>query len=394
MHSHWSPGAWVEFSTLHGAGSQWPWAIEPKPRDVAHETIVTLAAGTWLSVGILDLAWGRCAIPNWGGPFPWNLTFEAIRTPTICAIAADAILDAVTRCRITAANGMWSTPHYSALEPILALAFQPSSFRVCHCTLCRVAISCPATVDVPLRFALKAICTTTVRTREIVRTVEIALCWVAVSCPAPVAVPVRLALKALCTTAVGTGDAVGTMEIALCWVAVSCPAAVAVPVHYALKALCTTAVGTGDTVGTVEIALCWVAISYPAVVAVPVRFALEAICTTTLGTGDTVGTAKIALRCGARALRIGAIPGDLTDKALVTSTLSAIPWIRLPTAAALRTVSTIYLPIHHLPACPPICRITYLLIYQSTYLPIYLSTYLPVYLSTYLPIYLSAYLPI
>ena len=112
------------------------------------------------------------------------------------------------------------------------------------------------------------------------------------------------------------------------------------------------------------------------------RFALKALCTTAVGTGDIVGTVEIALCCGARALRIRAIPGDLTDIARTTSTLGATPWIRLPTAAALR--------IHHLSAYPPpSCLSTYLPI---TYLPIYLSTYLPIYLSTYLPIFLSTHL--
>jgi len=66
-----------------------------------------------------------------------------------------------------------------------------------------------------------------------------------------------------------------------------------------------------------------VAVSCPAPVEVPVRLALKALCTTAVGTGDIVGTVEIALCCGARALRIRAIPGDLTDIARTTSTLGA-----------------------------------------------------------------------
>ena len=196
-----------------------PSGLVPLPFDLSLKAIVTLAAEAWLSVGILDLTWGRCALPKWSCPVPWNLTCEAIRTPTICA-NAHAIIDAVTRCRFTVASRMSSPPRNFALEPIFALALQPLPYGVCSCTLCGAAISGPAAVDVPAWFALKAICTTTMRTSEIVGTVEIALCCLcgaAISCPVAVEVPPRFALEAICTTTLGTSEIVGTVELAVCF---------------------------------------------------------------------------------------------------------------------------------------------------------------------------------
>ena len=126
-----------------------------------------------------------------------------------------AIIDAVTRCRFTVASRMSSPPRNFALEPIFALALQPLPYGVCSCTLCGAAISGPGAVDVPAWFALKAICTTTIGTREIVGTIEIALCCLcgaAISCPVAVEVPLRFALEAICTTTLGTSEIVGTVE--------------------------------------------------------------------------------------------------------------------------------------------------------------------------------------
>ena len=65
------PSAFVEFGTVHVAGLHSPLACVRLPFDLSIKAIHTLAAETWLSVGILDvLAWGRCAVSKWSCAFP------------------------------------------------------------------------------------------------------------------------------------------------------------------------------------------------------------------------------------------------------------------------------------------------------------------------------------